>query len=261
MVYLSIYSSYSFKKYITLRIIMMHSIVLFLTIIYSCLACRTCVSRNLSNDLDWSNLEKHISESKLNLQGFEKPLNQLSEIKEYYYLVGEKAGQLILLLAYTDWKNKKYERSLSRIKYFLQFYGQNENTDFALYMKAFLILKLHEKRAFLINQDPSERDNEAFYEAYSVFSELVLHFPYSKYVIHSKKKMVQLSNIIAMKEIHIANHYYQNGAYLASIKRAKLVINDFENTIAARKAYKILIKSYKALNDCNFLIPINSFSS
>ena len=78
-------------------------------------------------------------------------------------------------------------------------------------------------------------------------SDFLSRFPESEYASHAKKRMVYLRNLIARSEIGIANFYMERRAYVASIGRAKYVIEHLPNTPQNPYALSILVRAYDAL--------------
>ncbi len=254
--FLSVLNFHSYQKVS----VFLHFTSIILIFVIAIFKCEFALSKSNTFSSIPLNTETYVTNSKERFNGLDlkkmkessKQIDKLSRIKaDNNPPIGiGNSAQMMLDLAYLDFKNKRYEISLSRINYFLKFYKHHEQIDHALYMKGFLILNLHKKKnsIFLINPDLSKRDNESIQQAYKIFSRLIELFPKSKYAADAKKQLVLLSNCIAMKEMHIANHYYQMGAYIAAIKRTKAIIDNFEGTSAAIAASKILLKSYEALN-------------
>src|SRR3546814_13431967 len=89
-------------------------------------------------------------------------------------------------------------------------------------------------------QDPSERDPKGLRESYESFNELIKRYPDSRYTADAKKRVTWLVDTIARNEVHVAQYYYERGAYVAAANRAQTVITDFQGVPVAEKALFII---------------------
>jgi len=99
----------------------------------------------------------------------------------------------------------------------------------------------------LFPQNMSYRDSEALKKAFIYFAELIKYFPKSKYVADSLARMKFLRNKIAEHELNVAKFYFVRKAYIASINRAKGIIENYQQTKSVMAALQILQDSYRAL--------------
>ena len=95
--------------------------------------------------------------------------------------------------------------------------------------------------------DPSKRDPKALQEAYDAFKEVATRFPQGKYAEDSRKRLVYLTNAMAMSEIHAARFYYKQGAFVATVNRTKSVIENYQRTPAVEEALGLQALSYRAV--------------
>src|SRR3546814_17423966 len=100
----------------------------------------------------------------------------------------------------------------------------------------------------LTRQDPSERDPKGLRESYESFNQLIVRYPDRRYTADAKKRVTWLVGTIAQNEVHVAQYYYERGAYVAAVNRAQTVITDFQGVPLAEKALYIIYLSYDKLD-------------
>jgi len=167
---------------------------------------------------------------------------------EARYPFGGYAQQALIDLAYVNWKDDESAQALAAIDRFQQQYPNHPGTDYMLYLKG-LITFTPPSASFtsFTMQDPSERDPKGLRESYESFNELIKRYPDSRYAADAKQRLVWLVDTIAQNEVHVAQYYYERGAYLAAVNRAQTVITDFQGVPIAEKALYIMILSYDKL--------------
>ena len=100
---------------------------------------------------------------------------------------------------------------------------------------------------FFTGQNLSDRDPRGMREAYDAFRELVEHFPRSRYAEDSRNRMAHLVNFLAKNEINVARFYYSRGAYVATVNRAKYVIERYQRTPSVEDALGLQAMAYKKM--------------
>ncbi len=168
---------------------------------------------------------------------------------EARYPFGGYAQQALIDLAYVNWKDEEPEQALATIDRFQQQYPNHPGTDYMLYLKGLITFTPPSANfAGLTRQDPSERDPKGLRESYESFNELIARYPDSRYTADAKKRVVWLVDTIAQNEVHVAQYYYERGAYLAAANRAQTVITDFKGVPSSEKALYLMYLSYDKLN-------------
>jgi outer membrane protein assembly factor BamD len=170
------------------------------------------------------------------------------EAVEARYPFGGYAQQALIDQAYVNWKDEEPEQALAAIDRFMQQYPNHDGTDYMLYLKG-LITFTPPSASFtkLTRQDPSERDPKGLRESYEAFNELINRYPDSRYTADAKKRVTWLVDTIARNEVHVAQYYFNRGAYVAAVNRAQTVITDFQGVPAAEEALYIMYLSYDKL--------------
>ncbi|MDP3700093.1 MAG: outer membrane protein assembly factor BamD [Hylemonella sp.] len=171
----------------------------------------------------------------------------------YDKLEGRAAGtplaqQAQLEKAHAHYKNEEPAQAVATLDRFVRLHPASPAVDYALYLKG--LVNFNEKKglfSFLVDQDLSERDQQAAKESFAAFKELVTRFPNSRYTADAQARMTYIVNSLAMYEVHVARYYFSRGAYLASINRAQQAIADYRDAPALEEALHIMVQSYDAL--------------
>jgi outer membrane protein assembly factor BamD len=170
------------------------------------------------------------------------------EAVEARYPFGTYAQQALIDQAYVNWKDEEPEQALAAIDRFQQQYPNHPGTDYMLYLKG-MITFTPPSAAFteITRQDPSERDPKGLRESYEAFRELINRYPDSRYATDARQRMTWLVNTLAQNEVHVAQYYFERGAYVAAANRAQTVVTDFQGVPASEKALYIMFRSYDKL--------------
>lgn len=197
----------------------------------------------------WS-VERLYSEAHddLNSNNYNRAI-KLYEILQSRYPYGRFAQQAQLDTAYAYFKDDEPEKALAVIDQFQRQHPQHPNMDYALYLKALVLL--NEDKSFfnkLASQDWSDRDPKANREAYAVFAELLQRYPNSKYTADATEHVQKLVDALGGNEMAIARYYMRRGAYLAAINRAQNVLQHYQNTRFIEEALAMTVVAYQRLD-------------
>ncbi|MFD1245951.1 outer membrane protein assembly factor BamD [Paralysiella testudinis] len=174
---------------------------------------------------------------------------KLYEILQSRYPYGRFAQQAQLDTAYAYYKDDEPEKALAAIERFERMHPQHPNMDYALYLKALVLL--NEDKSFvnkLAAQDWSDRDPKANRESYAAFAELVQRYPDSKYAADAAEHMQKLVDALGGNEMAVARYYMNRGAYLAAINRAQSVVQHYQNTPFVEEALAMTVVAYQHLD-------------
>lgn len=174
---------------------------------------------------------------------------KLYEILQSRYPYGRYAQQAQLDTAYAHYKDGEPEKALAAIDRFQRQHPQHPNMDYALYLKALVLL--NEDKSFLnklASQDWSDRDPKANREAYAVFADLVRRYPDSRYVADATERMQKLVDALGGNEMAIARYYMKRGAYLAAANRAQNILQHYQNTRFVEEALAMSVVAYQRLD-------------
>ena len=177
---------------------------------------------------------------------------KLFEALEARYPYGRFAQQAQLEIAYAYYKDQENASAIAAADRFIQLYPQNRNVDYAYYIKG--LSNFNDNRGILgyittklINQDMSERDAKASRESFENFKQLVTRFPNSKYTPDALKRMAFLVNTLATGEIYVARYYMKRKAYIAAVRRAQFILQEYPQTPAVEEALYVMARAYNEL--------------
>lgn len=164
------------------------------------------------------------------------------------YPYGRLAQQGKIEIAYAHWKNDDPASALAACDRFLREHPNHFNVDYVYYLKG--RINFNDDlgwTAFVYKIDPTERDPVAAREAYEAFKELVTRFPQSKYADDARARMTYLVNALASYETTVAEFYFRQGAYVASVNRAQEIVATYPRAPAVERALAIMVASYEEM--------------
>ena len=221
-----------------------------LAVIVTLLALGGCgiLPEQVDETADW-NAQRIYSEARhaMNENSYQRAI-QLYERLEARYPYGRYAQQAQLDVAYAYYRSNEPELAIAATDRFIRLHPNHPNVDYAYYLKG--LVTFNEDLgmlAWLSRQDLSERDPKGARESFDTFRELVERFPDSRYTPDALQRMQYLVNSLALHEVHVARYYYNRGAYVAAVNRAKTAVEQYPDTPAIEEALYILVQSYEAL--------------
>lgn len=164
------------------------------------------------------------------------------------YPFGQYAQQGLVNLMYAYYKDNELEESLAVADRYIALYPRGKYSPYIYYMRGVINSNRGYtwlQRKFGVNQ--ATRDTTNLKRAFLAFNQLIRIYPDSKYVHDAKLRMQYIRNLLAEKEVGIANFYFERKAYVAAVNRATNVVEHFDKTPSVIKALNILVKSYRAL--------------
>lgn len=207
-----------------------------------------CSSTPEDKTADWSP-NKIYAEAKdeLNSGGYDKAVTLLEKLE------GRAAGtplaqQAQLDKAYAHYKSGEAAQAIATLDRFMKLHPASPALDYALYLKG--IINFNDDLgmfSYITRQDLAERDQKAAKESFESFKELLARFPTSRYSPDASLRMAYIVNSLAQYEVHVARYYFDRGAYVAAINRARLAVSDYQGVPALEEALFIIVKSYDAL--------------
>jgi outer membrane protein assembly factor BamD len=156
-------------------------------------------------------------------------------------------AQLDLGLAHL--KNGDPDASLVTLERFIKMQPAHPNIDYAFYMRG--LVNFNRSSGLLqrfIPTDDTQRDVQSLTEAHDNFTDLLEKYPDTKYREDSEQRMISLRNKLAKHEIHVARYYVKRKAYVAAVRRAISVLENYPRSTSIPDALKILKKSYQKLD-------------
>jgi len=218
-------------------------------------ACGILSEKTVDNS-QWSASKFYIeAKNELN-EGNYSAAVKLFEALEARYPYGRFAQQAQLEIAYAYYKDQEQASAIAAADRFIQLYPHHHNIDYAYYIKG--LASFNDDQGLLgyittkiIKQDLSERDAKASRESFESFKLLVTRYPDSKYTPDALQRMAYLVNALARGEIHVARYYMKRKAYIAAIKRAQFILEEYPQTPATEEALYIMASAYNELGMTN----------
>jgi outer membrane protein assembly factor BamD len=183
----------------------------------------------------------------INKRFWQDAIEVLQSLEENYPF-GEYAEQAQLELIYAYYKSNELEAVSVTADRFIRLHPKHRQLDYAYYMKGLATFTRH---TGLLGDftpiDLTTRDPGQAQLSFSYFSDLVNRFPTSDYKNDAIKRMEFLRNLLARHEIHVANYYFERGAYLAAANRGRYVVEQYQQTPAVPDALAIMAQGYHLL--------------
>lgn len=178
---------------------------------------------------------------------YTRAVEMLEEI-DTRYPFGSISEQAKMDLLYAYFKKGDYEPGQALADRFLRQHPQHQNADYVYYMKG--VMHYESEVGFFkdsFQADLETRDTTNLEAAFDNFRTLVEVYPESKYAPDARKRMIQLRNVLAENQLHIAQYYMERDTYIAAANRAKYIVENFPQTPAVPYALDMLVKAYNIL--------------
>ena len=173
---------------------------------------------------------------------------KLFETLEARYPYGRFAQQAMLEGAFANWRQSEQVAATAALDRFIRTYPNHPNVDYAYYLKGLVYFREDQGLfGYIYELDLSERDPKQMRESFAAFKELVAKFPQSRYAEDAQVRMRYLTNALGMYEVHVAQYYYDRGAYVAAANRAQASLIDHPRTPSNETALALMVKSYQKL--------------
>lgn len=150
----------------------------------------------------------------------------------------EFARKSIVLGAFANYRQGRYPEAISAAKRYVTLYPTDKEAAYAQYIIGLSYFR----------QIPDvTRDQADSRRTVAAMTELVERYPDSEYVEDAKTKIRFARDQIAGKEMQVGRYYLERREYLASIKRFRIVIEQFSNTRHTEEALARLTEAYFAM--------------
>lgn len=148
------------------------------------------------------------------------------------------ARRALLMSAYIDYRDAKYEASIGTAQRFISLHPGSDSTPYAYY----LIAINYYDQIFDVGRDQATTVN-----AEAALQQVVRRFPDSDYARDARLKLELTHDHLAGKEMSVGRFYQKQNQQLAAIGRFKSVVRDYETTSHVEEAMHRLVESYIAL--------------
>ncbi len=160
------------------------------------------------------------------------------EAVERLYPYSEWAKRALIMQAFTQHKNKKYEEARVAAQRYLDFYPGDEDAAYASYLLAL---------SYYDQIDEVGRDQGLTYQALQALRVVIEQYPDSEYAKSATLKFDLAFDHLAAKDMEIGRYYLKRGNYTSAINRFRSVVQDFQTTTHTAEALERLVESYLAL--------------
>lgn len=198
--------------------------------------------RNKSSETIYQKGEKDLASGK-----YDSAAKQF-EALDAVYPFGPHAEQAQLDIIYAYYMAGDDASALTAADRYMRLFPRATHVDYAYYMRGvvgFNVGLSWLQRKF--NMNPATRDVSNLQQSFMAFSNLVHLFPQSEYTADSYVRMSYIRNLIADRELDIANFYIERSAYVAAANRGSYIVEHFQGTPAVVKALAVMVKSYREL--------------
>ena len=183
----------------------------------------------------------------LNGQNFRAAISTYQAL-ESRFPFGRYAEQSQIEIVYAYYRNEDMEAARAAADRFIRLHPESENIDYAYYMKG---LSSFTDGGGPFNRflpiDHTKRDPGRAQESFSDFAQLLALYPDSPYSGDARSRMIYLRNNLAQYEIHVADYYTERRAYIAALRRAQYVVENFQGTPAVADGIAIMVECYLRL--------------
>ena len=142
-----------------------------------------------------------------------------------------------LMAAYAYYSQLYFNDAIIELERFLDKYKNHKNTDYAYYLLAICHY----------NQIVDEKkDLGEILKAKTYFQIIIKDFPSTDFAEDSRFKLELIEEILASKELYLANYYLDREKWIPAMNRFKKIVNDYDTTIYIEEAlYRLVELNYK----------------
>ena len=147
------------------------------------------------------------------------------------------APRSTLMAAYAFYSDLYFSDAIFELERFLTKNKNHPNIDYAYYLLAICHY----------NQIVDEKkDLGEIVKAQNYFNLLVKEFPETDFAEDAKFKLELIQEILASKEIYLANYYLSREKWIPAMNRYKKIVNQYDTTIFIEEAlYRLVELNYK----------------
>ena len=156
---------------------------------------------------------------------------------ELLYPQSSWAPRSTLMAAYVYYSQLYFNEAIIELERFLDKYKNHRNTDYAYYLLAICHY----------NQIVDEKkDLGEILKAKTYFQIIIKDYPSTDFAEDSKFKLELIEEILASKELYLANYYLDREKWIPAMNRFKKIVNDYDTTIYIEEAlYRLVELNYK----------------
>jgi outer membrane protein assembly factor BamD len=140
-----------------------------------------------------------------------------------------------LKVADCHYEKEEFAESFASYKSFKELHPRHPSIDYAVYRAA---ESLREQLPSTVDRDLAQATT-----AISLYEELSVTYPQSKYAKESAEKKLKLIQMLADKEIYIADFYFQQDKYISALTRYEMFLTTFPQN---QKTPYVLLQAARA---------------
>ncbi len=167
---------------------------------------------------------------------------------ESRYPFGKYSEQAQLEMIYAQFQSQDLESARASSDRFIRLHPENENIDYAYYLRA---LTTYELGLSLVERyftdEQAQRDPLPARESFQELAEMIQKFPQSQYAADARQRMVYLRDRLALHEVHVGHYYLKRHAYLAAANRGKNIVENYQGTTHVADGLALMIEGYELL--------------
>ena len=147
------------------------------------------------------------------------------------------APRSTLMAAYGYYSQLYFSDAIIELERFLEKYKNHQNTDYAYYLLAI-------SHYNLIADE--KKDLGEILKAKNYFQIIIKQFPNTDFAEDSKFKLELIEEILASKELYLANYYLDREKWIPAMNRYKKIVNNYDTTIYVEESlYRLVELNYK----------------
>lgn len=152
------------------------------------------------------------------------------------------APRSTLMAAYAFYSDLYFNDAIFELERFLEKYKNHPDTDYAYYLLAICHYNL------IIDE---KKDLGEIIKAKTYFNLLVKEYPNTDFSEDAYFKLELIKEILASKELYLANYYLDREKWIPAMNRYKKIVNEYDTTIFIEEAlYRLVELNYKlGIND------------
>lgn len=173
---------------------------------------------------------------------------QYLERLESRFPFSQEAQHAQLELIYAHYKAGNHEQAQAASDRFLREQPRHPDIDYVHYLRG--LINFDRGLNILdaaFGVDPAKREPMLARRSFQSFATLVSSYPESRYVPDAQQRMIHLRNQLARHEVYVARYYLRIGAWVAAVNRARVVVEQYEETPSAVDGLVILHRAYRRL--------------
>ncbi len=217
-----------------------HKYLLFLFVIFTMLSCSQKdekISLVKENNLEMQMIEAYNEGLKeLNNGDVFFAAKKFNEV-ELLYPQSEWAPRSTLMAAYSYYSELYYSDAIYELERFLDKYKNHPDTDYAYYLLAIC----HYNQIVDEKKDLGEINKAREY-----FNLLIKKYPNTDFSEDARFKLELIKEILASKELYLANYYLEREKWIPAMNRYKKIVNIYDTTIYIEEAlFRLVELNYK----------------